>query len=129
VTVKRPGDRLFGLVFSGLFGVIAVVAFLVTGGWPEWSVALSAGLLGLALCAPGLLMPLNRLWSRLGARIGFVSNHLLLGVFYFGIVVPFGLMSQLFRLSSLRKRPDPAAASYWTPVGRQATADTYPDQF
>ena len=129
MTAKRPGDRVFGLVLSGLFALIAIVALFLSGRLPLWAVATSAAALLLALAAPGLLMPLNRLWSRVGRRVAVVSNYLLLGAFYFLVVVPFGLAARLLRLIALHKRPDPAAETYWTPVGRQATADTYPDLF
>lgn len=125
----RPSDRAFGLVFAGLFGVITALATAWTGRVPGWSLALSGTLLGLALAAPGVLMPANRLWSRLGRRLARVSNALLLGGFYFALVVPFGLAARVLRLSALRKRPDPSLPSYWSPVGRQATAETYPDLF
>ena len=129
MTGKRPGNRVFGLVFAGLFTGISTVVWSVTGGVPIWGAAIATGLLATALVAPGWLMPINRAWSRLGMRIAALSNHVLLGAFYFGAVVPAGLMARAFRLIAIRKRPDPAAETYWTPVGRQANADTYPDLF
>ena len=129
MTGKRPSDRAFGLVFSLLFGGLALIGWLWTGGLPLWAVGISGGLLLLAGLAPGVLMPFNRSWLYLGSRIAVVSNFLLLGTFYFLVIVPYGLAARLFRLSALRKRPDGEVPSYWTPVVRQATADTYPDQF
>lgn len=129
MSAKRPSDRAFGLVFAGLFAAIAGVALAWTGSAPGWALALSAGLLLLALAAPGVLMPANRLWNRAGRRIGLVSNGVLLGGFYFGVVVPFGLAARALHLSTLRKRPDPTVETYWTAVVRQATPDTYPDLF
>ena len=124
----RPGDRTFGLVFAGLFGLITLIGWLLSGRVLGWAVALAGGLLLLALFAPGLLMPLNRLWTRLGRRIAIASNYALLGSFFYLMILPFGLVGRLLR-SSLPKRPDPEADSYWSPVRRQATADTYSDMF
>lgn len=129
MSAVRPSDRAFGLVFAALFAAIAGAAFAWTGRAPSWALALAAALLALALAAPGVLMPANRLWSRLGRRLALLSNGLLLGGFYFALVLPFGLAARALRLSALSKRPDPAAETYWTPVARQATADTYPDLF
>jgi hypothetical protein len=129
VTERRPSDRAFGLVFSGLFGAIALAAWALGGRPLPWALALGGALLVLAVVAPGVLLPANRLWGLLGQRVARLSNFVLLGSFYFLVVVPFGLAARLLRLSSLRKRPDPSVASYWAPVERQATADTYPDLF
>ena len=125
----RPGDRTFGLVFAGLFGLITLISWLLADRILGWAVTLAGSLLLLALFAPGLLMPLNRLWTRLGRRIAIASNYVLLGSFFYLMILPFGLVGRLLRRSSLPKRPDPEADSYWTPVRRQATEDTYSDMF
>jgi hypothetical protein len=82
-----------------------------------------------ALLTPSLLMPLNRLWTLLGQRIGIVSNHLLLGLFFFLLITPMGMLLRLFRRDSMATPPDAAAESYWTAVGRKATPETYADLF
>ena len=126
---NRLTDRAFGLAFAVVFAVITAIGWLLGGHIPRWSVATSAALLLLALIAPGLLMPLNRIWTWLAHRIGFVTNHLLLGGFFYVVILPFGVVARLFGMRSIRKRPDPNVKSYWAPVERQATAETYPDMF
>jgi hypothetical protein len=129
VSEKRPGDRVFGLVLGVVFGVIALIGWFVSGRILAWAVGISGSFLVLALLAPGVLMPLNRIWSWLGVRIAFAINHLLLGVFFYLVILPFGLSVRLLRRRLMLKRPDPSLESYWSPVGRQATAETYPDLF
>jgi hypothetical protein len=126
---NRLTNRAFGLAFAVVFGVITGIGWLLGGQVPQWAVATSAALLLLALIAPGILMPLNRIWTWLAHHIGFVTNHLLLGVFFYAVILPFGLVARLFGMRSIRRRPDPSVESYWTPVGRQATAETYVDMF
>ena len=82
VSAKRASDRAFGLVFAGLFGLIALIGWLLSGGILTWAIATSGALLLLAAVVPGVLMPLNRLWTRLGYRVAMVSNHVLLGSFF-----------------------------------------------
>jgi hypothetical protein len=120
---------MFGLVFAGLFGLIAALTWFIGGRVPTWAAALGATLLLLATIAPGLLLPLNRLWGRLGRRLGIVSNYLLLGAFFYLVIVPFGATARVLRRSSIDKRPDEASESYWTPVARQATAQSFFDMF
>lgn len=129
MSARRPRDRTFGLVFAALFAAIATLGWLLSGRVLAWAIGISGALLVTALLAPGLLMPFNRLWTRLGHRIGVVTNHLLLGIFFFLVVTPLGAVIRLLRLRSITKQPDPAAESYWTPVRRKATAETYADLF
>lgn len=126
---SRLTDRSFGLAFAVVFGVVTAIGWLFRGQVQSWSIATSATLLSLALIAPGILMPLNRIWTWLAHYIGFMTNHLVLGLFFYVVILPFGLVARLFGMRSIRKRPDPSIASYWTPVERQATAETYPDMF
>jgi hypothetical protein len=129
VSAKRASDRVFGLVFACLFGLIAAIGWVLMGRILSWAIAISGALLLLALTAPGILMPANRLWTLLGQRIAVVSNYVLLGLFFYLVILPFGLAGRLFRQSSMPKRPDPDADSYWTPVGRKTTVDSYADMF
>jgi hypothetical protein len=124
---KRVSDRSFGLVFAALFLVIALLGWLLAGRLLVWALAVSASFALLAALAPGLLLPLNRLWTLLGQRIGFVMNHVLLGLFFYLVILPVGLV---LRASGSRMvvRPDAEADSYWSDVGRKAP-DSYADQF
>jgi hypothetical protein len=128
VSANRPSDRTFGLVFAGLFGMIALIGWRLSGQIPVWAIGVAGALLVVAMLMPGLLLPLNRLWTYLGGRIGIVVNHVLLGSFFYVVVLPVGLFSR-FMAEPMTKRPDPTVESYWTPVKRQATAETYRDLF
>ena len=128
MSANRPTDRAFGLVFAGLFGLIALIGWRVSGQIPVWAIGVSGLLLVAAMLAPGLLLPLNRLWTQLGSRIGIVVNHVLLGGFFYFVVLPVGFVSR-FRAGSMLKRPDATTDSYWTPVVRHATTETYRDLF
>jgi hypothetical protein len=106
----------------------------MVGGWlagqvPIWAAAISGTLVFVALAAPGLLLPINRIWAWLGHYIGLAFNHVLLSLFYYSVIVPFGGFGRLFDKTDLMKRPDPDRESYWAPVGRKATPETYADMF
>ena len=124
----RASDRSFGLVFAALFGVIAGIGWLFADRVLAWPLGISAAFLLTALLAPGVLLPLNRLWTVLGHRIAFVMNHVLLGLFFYLVILPVGLAGRLIG-SWLPVEPDPDAESYWSDVGRQAATDSYTDQF
>ncbi len=127
--MKRLGDRTFGLVLAAFFGLIALLGWWITGRIPIWAASISGSLLLVACVAPGILLPINRMWARLGHRLGSVFNHVVLSLFFYGVMVPFGGFARLFGKSSFQKRPDPGRDSYWTPVERQTTTETYSDMF
>lgn len=128
VSATRPSDRAFGLVFAALFAFVTLIGWLLAGRVLLWSAATALALLLTALLAPGLLLPLNRIWGLLGARLALLVNRVLLSLFFYLVILPFGLASRL-RGGLLRRRPDPDAQTYWGPVRRQARADNYLDMF
>lgn len=129
MAVQRVSDRAFGLAIGGLFALLAAIGFILSGGVPTWAVAVSAGFLLSAIVMPGLLMPLNRIWTRIGGAIGAAVNFLLLGAFFYLVISPFGLLRRAFGVDSIIKRPLQDAESYWQPVRRQASPETYSDLF
>lgn len=66
-----------------------------------------------ALAAPALLAPLNWLWKRLGLAISKVMNPLILGIMFYGLMLPIGLLLRWRGKDLLRLKLDPAARSYW----------------
>ena len=126
--MPRQTDRAFGLMFAAVFAVVATLGFFVFDATWRWAIGVSAGFLAIALAAPWLLLPLNRLWAAFAQRLGHLSNFVLLGAFYYVFILPAGVIMRLFA-DPMARRIDPTAASYWTTVGRKADAETYRDQF
>ena len=127
--MKRLRDRTFGFALGAVFGLIALLSWWLVGRIPNWAVFISGGLLLVATIAPGILLPINRMWSWLGHGIGSLFNHVVLSLFFYGVMVPFGGFARLFGKSKFPKRPEPERDSYWTPVERQTTPETYSDMF
>jgi hypothetical protein len=113
--VKGGTDRGFGLTVGGILLLIAAVrAYLHGFGWLQPAF----GLIGLALIALGLIAPqslsgLNRAWTRLGLILFRVVNPVVLGLVYFVVVLPLGLMIRASRRDPLHLEFDPRAESYW----------------
>lgn len=110
---KSSSDRAFGMVFAVVFACVALWP-LIDGGAPRWwAFALCAGFLGLALAAPAVLAPANRLWTRFGLLLHRITSPLILGLMFYGAVTPTGLIMRLLGKDLLRLRFDGAAKSYW----------------
>lgn len=126
---KRLSDRQFGLMFSLVFALVAIVVWFVNGSYQYWAAVVAAAFLLLSLVRPVLLLPLNRLWMQLGHGIGLVSNTVLLGAFYFLIVMPFGWGIRFLSEDPMQRRARREADSYFVPVRRHANPKTFPDMF
>lgn len=129
MSVPSMSDRAFGLSFGALFGAIAGAVWLASGSPRPWLLGLAGGFAVLALVAPGLLLPANRLWGRIGAGIGRVTNLLLLALFYYGAILPTGLMIRLLRGDPANRHPQRRDGSFWRPVGRRVSPETLSDLF
>jgi hypothetical protein len=106
-------NRSFGIVFAVVFGIIALWPVL-SGNMPRlWAGIVAAAFLLAALVAPRLLSPLNRAWFYVGLALHRVINPVVMGIIYFGTVVPVGLILKLRGKDLLRLKRDPEAQSYW----------------
>jgi hypothetical protein len=127
VEVQIGSNRAFGLVMAGVCFLIASIGFWKgTSHWPYWLTGGSAFLL-CALLRPELLSPLNRLWFRLGLLMHKVVNPLVMGLVFFVVVTPMGLLMRAFGNRPLSLEPDPDTRTYWTARASQSrpTTDQY----
>lgn len=106
-------DRSFGFVFAIFFLIIALLPLLQNHEIRNWALVLSA-IFGLtALLMPAILAPLNSLWTKFGFLLHLIVSPLALGVLFYGVVVPTGLILRLWGKNLLNLRFDPNAESYW----------------
>ena len=90
------------------------------------TVVLIFGALGALLIIAGLLVPpaaraFHTAWMRLAALLGHVNSRVLLTLFYYLAVMPYGVVTRLVGRDPLRRR-GAAQESYW--VERKVTRQT-----
>lgn len=110
---KQSSDRFFGLTFFVVFLLIALWPLLHHGPVRLPFLGLALAFLGIALLAPAWLGPLNRLWLKFGALLHAITSPLILGIMFFVVMLPIGLVMRLLGKDLLRLRFDRAASSYW----------------
>lgn len=113
MAIDMASDRSFGLFFCALFGALAGWALATGRPWGWAALAIAAVLALLAWRAPSVLRPLNRAWFALGLVLARVVNPIVLGVLFFLVVTPVGLLMRAFGKRPLNLRYDRAATSYW----------------
>ncbi len=111
--IKGGSDRSFGIVFAVVFGIIACWPLFHHQQPRVWALITAVVFAAVALSAPQLLAPLNRLWLRFGLLLSRVMNPIIMGVMYCLIFVPIGIGMRLFGRDFLRLKLEPEVASYW----------------
>jgi RsiW-degrading membrane proteinase PrsW (M82 family) len=106
--VSRKNDRILGLLLSGVLGVIVARAYLVEGRFNSTLCMLIGTLLLISAFAPILMRPISIAWFTLAGVLHFVMNPLILGVIFFAVFTPFGLVK---RVCSRKKNA--GSKSYW----------------
>ena len=69
-----------------------------------WALALACafGLLGIA--APRFLDPVYRAWMAVGEGLGWVNRWILLGIVFYGVLTPMGIVMRLAGRDPMRRR-------------------------
>jgi hypothetical protein len=114
----RAQLRKYGLIMFTAFAVISGLLFLRHK--PAWLYTFIPSMLFLvsALIAPGVLAPVEKLWMKLAAVMGFVMTNVLLTLVFVVAVIPAGLILQLFGKSQIRKCFSKEMNTYWISVNR-----------
>ena len=106
--------RAFGLVMAAAVALVfgALLPWLFARPWPVWPWVVAALLAAWALAHPRSLRPFRAAWMRFAEVIGAVNNRILLGLVFFVLITPIGLVRRLTSRDGLGRAFEPRAASY-----------------
>ena len=110
--VKIGSNRSFGIVFFIVFLIIAIYPLIHSGDVRLWSVIISIIFLVLGLLNSKILTPLNRLWFKLGIFLGKIISPIIMGIIFFLVVTPTGLIMRLLGKDVLNLKYN-KNKSYW----------------
>lgn len=94
------------------FGLLVGVVFTVIGVWPLlfqgnalrlWAIAIGGALILLGGMSPGVLAPVHRVWMWVGHALGWVNTRILLGLVFYGLVTPIGILFRLMGKDVMRQ--------------------------
>lgn len=109
-----PGsNRTFGLFFAGLFALAAAYGLWKGYAWAWLAGALAAALAIAGALAPRVLARANRAWFGLGMLLARIVNPLVIGIMFFLVITPIGLLMRAAGKRPLSLRFDAASPSYW----------------
>jgi len=129
-SLELPSNRKFGFFFS--------LVFLILAGYFWWTsveslvacfIFLSGAFLLITLFKADLLLPLNRIWMRLGLVLGMIVSPVIMGIIFFGLFVPLGIMMRVFGRDELRLKTI-SRPSHWRERSSEETdVDAFKRQF
>ena len=93
--IKLPSNRNFGIVFSVVFLIVALWPLLSKNDIRIWSLIISGIFLVLGLINSKLLLPLNKIWFKFGIFLGNFIAPIVMGIIYFMVVTPTGLIMKM----------------------------------
>jgi len=105
-TALMPSDRKFGWTFA--------ILFLLFGAFNHpWMMAVGAALAIVTLTRAQWLAPLKHAWMRLGDLLNRVVSPVVMGVIFFAVFTPVGIVMRLAGRDALARRYEPDSPSYW----------------
>ena len=99
------------------------LVLLAIAAWNLWKgrppVYFTAGGIGLVLLVisftwSAAAIVFHRNWMRFAEALGYVNSRIILGITFFLLITPYGLVMRLFRRNALRRR-GPKQDTYWIP--------------
>ena len=93
--IKISSNRSFGIVFFIVFLILALYPLIKNGNISIWFLSISLIFLGLGLINSKILSPLNKLWSKFGIFLGKIISPIIMGIIFFLVVTPIGLLMRL----------------------------------
>lgn len=120
-----------GIWFPAFCGMVGFLVYRHSS-WPTlaygiWGAGVVLGAVGVVW--PPLIKPIYQGLLYATFPIGFVMSHLLLGLVYYAILTPIGLIMKLFGRDPLDRRLEPQRATYWVPHQTPANLERYFRQY
>ena len=116
--LDKKGLRDFGLITGALFVLIfgLLLPWKFEWQWPIWPWVILAILSFMAFAMPMQLEPVYRVWMRIGLVIGSVMSRVILGLVFFLVVTPIGLMMRATGKDPMNRELNDSLESYREPI-------------
>ena len=110
--MKLPSNKNFGIVFFIVFLIVGLYPLINSDNIRIWSLITSLIFLVFGLLYSKILTPLNKLWFRFGILLGKIISPFIMGIIFFFVVTPIGLIMRLLGKDVLNLKYS-KNKSYW----------------
>ena len=116
--IKISSNKSFGIVFFIVFLIFSIYPIINDNEIRVWSIVVSIIFLIMGLRNSRYLTPLNIIWFKFGILLGNLISPIVMGLIFFTIVTPIGLLMRTFSKNflNLKKNND---NSYWVKTSNQ----------
>ena len=125
--INISSNRNFGLVFFVIFLIVALWPLKYEEDIRLWSLVISIIFFILGVINSKLLTPLNKLWFKFGILLGSIVSPIIMGIVYFAVVTPTGVLMRLLGKDLLRMSKVKNTSTYW--IKRDKQKNTMKKQF
>jgi predicted membrane protein len=125
-TIKISSNKSFGIVFFIVFFLISLYPLTNDGSLNLWSLIISFIFLILGILNSRILSSLNIIWFKFGLFLGRIFAPLIMGIIFFLVVTPIGLIMKFLKKDLLNLKFN-NNESYW--IKRNSTKSTMKNQF
>ena len=125
--IKINSNRSFGIVFFFVFVIVSLWPLINENSLRVWSIFVAIIFLILGLMNSKILKPLNILWFKFGKLLGFIIAPIVMGIVFFVVITPTGLIMKIIGKDLLNKRYNNKSKSYW--INREKSKGTMKQQF
>ena len=95
--IKIGSNRSFGIVFFIVFLLVSIYPLINGENIRYWSLMISLIFLILGFLNSNVLTPLNKLWFKFGIFLGRIISPFIMGIIFFFVVTPTGLLMKMFK--------------------------------
>ncbi len=124
--VKIGSNRSFGIVFFIFFLIVGTYPIFFQGELRIWSLVVSIIFLLLGIINSRFLTPLNLLWFKFGMLLGRVVSPIVMGLVFFLVVTPTGIIMRILNKNLLRLKKK-NVKTYW--IERSSIKSDMKNQF
>ena len=110
--INKSSNKSFGVVFFIVFLIVALYPLLNGENIIVWSIIVSLFFLVLGLLNSSILTPLNKLWFKFGILLGSIVAPIVMGVVFFFVVTPIGLIMKFLQKDLLNLKKN-SSKTYW----------------
>jgi len=124
--IQIGSNKSFGIVFFIVFFLISLYPLTNDGSLNLWSLIISFIFLILGILNSRILSSLNIIWFKFGLFLGRIFAPLIMGIIFFLVVTPIGLIMKFLKKDLLNLKFN-NNESYW--IKRNSTKSTMKNQF
>ena len=127
--IELPSNQKFGYFFTLVFSVASAYFYYSANmGWALVFFAAAFVFIIVTLVKSDALLPLNKLWMRLGLLLGMIVSPIVFGIIFFGLFTPIAFLMRLSGRDEMKLKFS-RKASHWITRNEPINPESFKKQF